>query len=127
MVTTNALKTSSMKLNDLESKSQYQATQRLGNPDTAAAGDAKDLRQSMHDTTTTFVSLGDGSVYQHNPYIRAVEGFADTLCDAEEELTEEQITCAFLEALQEQHSYYKKKEAFYSNLHTTLKFKLNEK
>jgi predicted metal-dependent phosphoesterase TrpH len=73
----------------------------LGNPDTAAAGDAKDLRENLHDTTKVFGALNKEAMYN-----RLVENFGDSLVEAEELLSSEQIVKAFVEAVQSQVDYH---------------------
>jgi hypothetical protein len=90
-----------MKLNELDFQQQYPATQRLGNPDTAAAGDAKELRERLHDTTTVFSSLNKETMYD-----QLVCYFSDSLVEAEELLSSEQIVKAFVEAVQSQVDYH---------------------
>jgi predicted metal-dependent phosphoesterase TrpH len=90
-----------MKLNESDLQQQYPATQRLGNPDTAAAGDAKDLRENLHNTIKVFGALNKEAMYN-----RLVENFSDSLVEAEELLSSEQIVKAFVEAVQSQVDYH---------------------
>lgn len=119
---------------------QYNATKRLGNPATPAAGDAKNLREQMHDTTnvTPTIKTWDEAIssslqtlkemdFKSTEYKQMVDNFCETLAIAEDVFTEEEITKGFIDAIEEQHQFYKTKERFYSNLKTTLRFKLNEK
>lgn len=130
----------------------YPATRRLGNPDTAAAGDSKQLRETMHDTTEgTCKTLSEavqkateqlGSWQAEQPgawnkllgswqnkskiYRELVEDFRDCFATAEEDLTEEEISKAFMEALKAQRDYYLKKKRFYLNLRSIIRSKLIE-
>jgi hypothetical protein len=91
-----------MKLNVSDSQQQqYLPTQRLGNPDTAAAGDAKNLRENLHDTAKVFAALNKETMYD-----KLVENFSDSLVEAEELLSAEQIVKAFVEAVQSQVDYH---------------------
>ena len=129
----------------------YPATRKLGNPDTAAAGDSKQLRETMHDTTEgtcktlaeavqkSTEQLGKGGhqaasstqvgSWQNKSkiYRELVEDFRDCFATAEEDLTEEEISKAFIEALEAQRDYYLKKEHFYSNLRSTIRSNLIER
>lgn len=118
-----------MKLKDSDLISEYNATKRLGNPATAAPGDAKQLREHMHDTTNVIQTIQELKEMdlKSTGYKQMVDGFCDTLAVAEDMFTEEEISKAFIEALEEQRLFYKTKEHFYNNLKTTLRFKLNEK
>lgn len=115
-------------------------TKNLGNPVTAGSGNAKQLREHMHDTTnaTSTIKNWDDAIttslqslkemdLKSTGYKQMVDNFCDTLAIAEDMFNEEEISKALIEALQEQRMYYKKKENFYSNLITTIKFKFNEK
>ena len=115
----------------------YPATRKLGNPDTAVAGDSKQLRETMHNTTEgTCKTLAEavqksteqlGSWQNKSKiYRELVEDFRDCFATVEEDLTEEEISKAFMEALEAQRDYYLKREKFYSNLRATIKFNLNE-
>jgi hypothetical protein len=90
-----------MKLNELDLQQQHPAAQQLGNLDTAAAGNAKKLREKLHDTTTLFSVLDKETMYD-----RLVCYFSDSLVEAEELLSSEQIVKAFVEAVQSQVDYH---------------------
>jgi len=117
-----------MKLKDSDLIQEYNATRRLGNPATAAPGDAKHLREHMHDTTNVIQTMQELTAMdlKATGYKQMVDGFCDTFAVAEDMFNEEEITKAFLEALEEQRNFCRTKEKFYNNLRTTLKFKLNE-
>jgi hypothetical protein len=129
-----------MKFKDSDLIQEYNATKRLGNPDTAASGDAKQLRKNMHDTNNAkpTVNFWDGPVkeilteikemdFKSTGYKRMVDSFVEVFAVAEDMFNEEEICKGFLDALEEQRDFYRTKEKFYSNLRTTLKFKLNER
>jgi hypothetical protein len=126
-----------MKLEDSDLIQEYNATKRLGNPATAALGDAKQLREHMHDTTSATPTLKswDNELLQSlremdlksTGYKQVVDGFCDTLAIAEDMFNEEEIAKAFIESLEEQRNFYKTKQHFYDNLLANIKFKLNEK
>jgi len=118
-----------MKPKDSDLISEYNATKRLGNPATAAPGDAKQLREHMHDTTNVMQTIQEltSMDLKSTGYKQMVDGFCDTLAVAEDMFTEDEISKAFIDALEEQRLFYKTKEHFYNNLKTTLRFKLNEK
>ena len=129
-----------MKLKDSDLIHDYNATKRLGNPATAAPGNAKQLREHMHDTTNTAPTIKswDDAIntslhalkemdLKATGYKQMMDGFCDTLAIAEDMFNEEEIAKAFIESLEEQRQFYKSKENFYNNLKTTLRFKLNEK
>lgn len=65
--------------------------------------------------------------FKSTGYKQMVDGFCDTLSVAEDMFNEEEIAKAFINALEEQRQFYERKENFYNNLKTTLRFKLNEK
>ena len=67
-----------MKLKDSDLIHDYNATRRLGNPDTAAAGDAKQLRETMHETRLTFEDLNEKKMYEE-----LVNNLADSLVSVE--------------------------------------------
>ena len=125
-----------MKLNDSDLISTYNATKRLGNPATAAAGDSKQLRQNMHDTTHSTSMIPDElketvmqltSIELKEKAIKQLfDDIADSLACAEDLLTEKEIVEGLLSAIEDQRLYYKQKENFYNNLKTTLRFALNE-
>lgn len=118
-----------MKLKDSDLIHEYNATKRLGNPATAALGDAKKLREHMHDTTNVIQTIQEltSMELKTTGYKQMINGFCEILVVAEDMFNEEEITKAFIEALDEQRQFYKSKENFYNNLKTTLRFKLNEK
>lgn len=60
-------------------------------------------------------------------YKKMVDDFCEVFSVAEDMFNEEEITKAFIEALDKQRQFYKTKENFYNNLKTTLRFKFNEK
>lgn len=124
-------------MKDFDWFGDYPATRRLGNPDTAAAGDSKQLRETMHDTTEgtckTLAEAVEKSTEQLGSwqnkskiYRELVEDFRDFFATAEEDLTEEEISKAFMEALEAQRDYYLKKEHFYSNLRSIIRSNLIE-
>jgi hypothetical protein len=102
-----------MKLNklDLQQQHQYPATQRLGNPDTAAPGDAKELRENFQDTTKVFVTLNKEVMYD-----RLVNYFGDSLVEVEEFLSSEQIVKAFIEAVQFQVDFHNQRYQHYNSI-----------
>ena len=125
-------------MKDFDWFGDYPATRKLGNPDTAAAGDSKQLRETMHDTTeSTYKTLAEavqesteqlGSWQNKSKiYRELVEDFRDCFATAEEDLTEEEISKAFIEALEAQRDYYLKKEHFYSNLRSIIRSNLIER
>jgi len=125
-------------MKDFDWFGDYPATRKLGNPDTAAAGDSKQLRETMHDTTeSTYKTLAEavqesteqlGSWQNKSKiYRELVEDFRDCFATAEEDLTEEEISKAFMEALEAQRDYYLKKEHFYSNLRSIIRSNLIER
>ena len=118
-----------MKPNDSDLIHEYNATKRLGNPATAAPGDAKQLRNHLHDTTNVIQTIQEltSMDLKSTNYKQMVDGFCDTLAIAEDMFNEEEITKALIEAIEEQRDFYRTKEKFYNNLITTIKFKLNER
>ena len=118
-----------MKPNDSDLIHEYNATKRLGNPATAAPGDAKQLREHMHDTTNVMQTIQEltSMDFKATGYKQMTDGFCDTLAIAEDMFNEEEITKALIEAIEEQRDFYRTKEKFYSNLITTIKFNLNER
>lgn len=118
-----------MKLKDSDLIHDYNATKRLGQPATAAPGDAKQLREHMHNTTNVMQTIQEltSMDLKATGYKQMMDGFCDTLAIAEDMFNEEEIAKAFIESLEEQRQFYKSKENFYNNLKTTLQFKLNEK
>jgi len=87
---------------------QYPATRRLGNPDTAAAGDAKDLRETFQYTSNLM-----SSIKEEQAYASLVDSFSDCLVVAEEDLTALQITKAFTTAVQTQIDYHHTHQELY--------------
>ena len=125
-------------MKDFDWFGDYPATRKLGNPDTAAAGDSKQLRETMHDTTeSTYKTVAEtvqesteqlGSWQNKSKiYQELVEDFRDCFATAEEDLTEEEISKAFIEALEAQRDYYLKREKFYSNLRSIIRSNLIER
>jgi hypothetical protein len=100
-----------MKLNESDLQQQYPATRRLGNPDTAATGDAKELRENFHNTTKVFVALDKEIMYE-----RLVNYFSDSLVEAEEFLSSEQIVKAFVEAVQSQVDFHNQRYQQYHSI-----------
>ena len=118
-----------MKPNDSDLIHEYNATKRLGNPATAAPGDAKQLREHLHNTANVMQTIQGLTAMdlKSTGYKQMVDNFCDTLAIAEDMFNEEEITKALIEAIEEQRDFYRTKEKFYSNLITTIKFKLNER
>jgi hypothetical protein len=100
-----------MKLNESDLQQQYPAAQRLGNPDTAATGDAKELRENFYDATKVFVALDKEIMYE-----RLVNYFSDSLVEAEEFLSSEQIVKAFVEAVQSQVDFHNQRYQQYHSI-----------
>jgi len=116
--TANALKILFMKPNDSDLISEYNSTRRLGNPDTAAAGDSKQLRENMHDTTnaTTEVPSAFDQLMEQKAYEEFVTHFGDTVVSAEDQLSFNRIAEGILEVLQEQQTYHAQKVQYYTNI-----------
>lgn len=107
-----------MKPNDSDLISEYNSTRRLGNPDTAAAGDSKQLRENMHDTTnaTTEVPSAFDQLMELQAYKEFVTNFGDTIVSAEDQLSFNRIAEGILEVLQEQQTYHAQKVLYYTNI-----------
>jgi RNase adaptor protein for sRNA GlmZ degradation len=116
--TANALKILFMKPNDSDLISEYNSTRRLGNPDTAAAGDSKQLRENMHDTTnaTTEVPSAFDQLMEQRAYKEFVEHFSDTVVSAEELLNFNRLAEGILAVLKEQQEYHAQKVLYYTNI-----------
>jgi RNase adaptor protein for sRNA GlmZ degradation len=116
--TANALRILFMKPNDSDLISEYNSTRRLGNPDTAAAGDSKQLRENMHDTTnaTTEVPSAFDQLMELQAYKEFVTNFGDTIVSAEDQLSFNRIAEGILEVLQEQQTYHAQKVLYYINI-----------
>jgi regulator of sirC expression with transglutaminase-like and TPR domain len=97
-----------MKLQDLDSLHEYNATKRLGNPDTPAAGDAKLLRETMHNSTPTFSTLDEKKMYDE-----LVANLSDSLVSVEGLLPANKVVEAFQEVIQEQVDYHTKQLDYY--------------
>lgn len=104
-----------MKLKDSDLIHEYNATKRLGNPSTAAAGDAKELRENMHDTTKATSSIVD-RLLEQDAYKEFTEHFADIIVNAEETLNAERIVEGILSVIQEQQKYHSQKVQYYTNI-----------
>jgi hypothetical protein len=94
--------------------SEYNSTRRLGNPDTAAAGDSKQLRENMHDTTNATTALDQ--LIEQRVYKEFVEQFSDTVVSAEDQLDFTRLAEGILEVLQEQLAYHQQKVQYYTNI-----------
>ena len=112
--TANALKILFMKPNDSDLISEYNSTRRLGNPDTAAAGDSKQLRENMHDTTNATTALDQ--LLEQKAYEEFVTNFGDTVVSAEDQLDFKRLAKGILEVLQEQQEYHAQKVYYYTNI-----------
>jgi hypothetical protein len=104
-----------MKLNDSDLISDYNATKRLGNPDTPAAGDAKQLRETMHDTTVAINSEFD-ALMEQRAYKEFIDHFSDTVVSAEDLLSPARVAKAIIEVLQEQQTYHLKQAEHYNSI-----------
>lgn len=113
--TANVLKIFFMKLNDSDLISDYNSTKRLGNPNTPAAGDSKQLRENMHDTTVAINSEFD-ALMEQRAYKEFIDHFSDTVVSAEDLLSPERLAKAIIEVLQEQQTYHLKQAEHYSNI-----------
>lgn len=98
--------------------SDYNSTKRLGNPNTPAAGDSKQLRENMHDTTnaTTEVPSAFDQLMEQRAYKEFVEHFSDTVVSAEDLLSPDRVAKAIIEVLKEQQEYHLKQAAHYDNI-----------
>ena len=98
--------------------SEYNSTRRLGNPDTAAAGDSKQLRENMHDTTnaTTEVPSAFDQLMEQKAYEEFVTHFGDTVVSAEDQLNFNRLAEGILQVLQEQQTYHAQKVLYYTNI-----------
>jgi len=94
--------------------SEYNSTRRLGNPDTAAAGDSKQLRENMHDTTNATTALDQ--LLEQKAYEEFVTNFGDTVVSAEDQLDFKRLAKGILEVLQEQQEYHAQKVYYYTNI-----------
>jgi hypothetical protein len=109
--TTNVLRILLMKLRDSDLIQEYNATRRLGNPDTAAAGDAKQLRETMHETNLTFEDLNEKKMYEE-----LVNNLSDSLVSVEGLLPVNKVIQAFKEVIQDQIKYHEKHLDYYEIL-----------
>jgi len=100
-----------MKLKDSDLIYDYNATRRLGNPDTAAAGDAKQLRETMHETNLTFEDLNEKKMYEE-----LVNNLADSLVSVEGLLPANKVIQAFKEVIQDQIKHHEKNLDYYEIL-----------
>ncbi len=112
--TANALKILFMKPNDSDLISEYNSTRRLGNPDTAAAGDSKQLRENMHDTTNATTDFDQ--LMEIKAYEEFVTQFRDTVVSAEDQLDFNRLAKGILQVLQEQQTYHAQKVLYYTNI-----------
>jgi hypothetical protein len=103
-----------MKPNDSDLISEYNSTRRLGNPDTAAAGDSKQLREKMHDTTNATTALDQ--LLEQKAYEEFVEHFSDTIVAAEDQLDFTRLAEGILRVLKEQQEYHAQKVKYYTNI-----------
>jgi hypothetical protein len=94
--------------------SEYNSTRRLGNPDTAAAGDSKQLRENMHDTTNATTALDQ--LIEQRVYKEFVEQFSDTVVSAEDQLDFNRLAEGILQVLKEQQEYHAQKVKYYTNI-----------
>ena len=113
--TANVLKIFFMKLNDSDLISDYNSTKRLGNPDTPAAGDSKQLRENMHNTTNVAISEFD-SLMEQRAYKEFIDHFSDTVVSAEDLLSPDRLAKAIIEVLQEQQTYHLKQAEHYNSI-----------
>ena len=128
-----------MKQKDSDSTQEYKATTGLGNPSTAAAGDAKELRENMHETPDTnkkkittwkeAISTSLNNLHamesKAKDYKQLVEDIAESLCIVEESLTSEEVVKAVKEAIDESENYHVKKLEFYKQIRSLLVESLN--
>ena len=94
--------------------SEYNSTRRLGNPDTAAAGDSKQLRENMHDTTNATTDFDQ--LMEIKAYEEFVTQFGDTVVSAEDQLDFNRLAEGILQVLQEQQTYHAQKVQYYTNI-----------
>jgi hypothetical protein len=103
-----------MKSNDSDLISEYNSTRKLGNPDTAAAGDSKQLRENMHDTTNATTAIDQ--LLEQKAYEEFVTHFGDTVVSAEDQLNFNRLAEGILKVLQEQQTYHAQKVQYYTNI-----------